>query len=750
MLPGRRCLMGLTHSLQTAARRSPLALGVAAVIVGATLLVLRQGSHWTGLGLMGAGALALAFGHWWARRETGNTWLPFLLGGAVLLAGLVFWQGLGAREDAAIDRRTALAARGARNEVEHRLEAMRDALMDLSDPGSGAAAPRSLQDWNTALRHTFERFPSLKAVEWIGPGGGMKLLGPGLDQSSAPRLSAAGRALLLDAAERTRSTWQPEVVGPFPDVGGSTAVRVVVPLHTPQDKPANLSGFFSLSDALADLIDRAAPAHRVRVLADDQEVFAAGPEPARPEERWLRTLKVDVPGTAAWSVEVSPGQALVDEERSGLPEIALVMAVVVALLLSLTSWFGEQAAVRARRFARAVAERTAELEAAKGEAQAANAAKDHFLAMLGHELRNPLAAVSTALEVLMREDTDEAERVTRMRQIARRQMNHMALLVDDLLDISRIERGKLSLRLDPLDLVELVRDLAEAERARIEEAGLAFTVTLPDEPVWVDGDPTRLTQVILNLLSNAAKFTDAGGRVEICVAAAPMEAVEAAGAEEQAALLVVRDTGTGLEPGELDRIFEPFAQTRDAIERSSGGLGLGLPIVKGMVEAHGGSIRAGSDGLGHGAELVVRLPRRGPPAPRTGEAPDRTASASLRIVVIDDHRDTAEGLCELLGLFGHEVESLPDAESGLEEVRRFRPDVVLCDLDLPGDLDGLQVAEILRSDPRTAAIRLVAVTGYGDEATIRRTFEAGFDHHLTKPVDAERLRGVLVSDNARG
>ncbi len=730
-------------SLQSAARRAPLVLGIAAVLVGGTLLVIRVGSPWTGLSLLGLGVVALSLEHWWAGRDTGNTWVPFLLGAAVLLGGVVFWQGLRAREDAAVDRRTALAARSARNEVERRLDSMTTALVGLADSGSGAGAPRSLQDWHAALRHTFERFPSLKAVEWIGPDGAMKLLGPGLDQSAGPRLSPDGRTLLLDAAERTRSTRRPEVVGPFRSSEIGTAVRIVVPLTTAGGAPANLSGLFSLGDALSGLMDRAAPAHRVRLLADDQEVFTAGPVPAEPAGRWRQSVPVTVAGAVPWKIEVSPGQTLVDEERSGLPEIGLAMAVVVALLLSLTSWFGEQAALRARRFARAVAERTFEAEAARAEAQAANVAKDHFLAMLAHELRNPLAAVSTALEVLMREDTDEPERVTRMRRIARRQMKHMALLVDNLLDISRIERGKLSLRLARLDLVELVRDLAEAERARIEAADLAFSVVLPDEPLWVDGDPTRLTQVVLNLLSNAAKFTDPGGRVEIRVAAAPEGPAGPAEPAGETALVSVRDTGAGLAPDELERIFEPFAQTPDAVARAAGGLGLGLPIVKGLVEAHGGTIRAESAGRGRGAELTVRLPRRPAPPPEAGEAPALEGAAPSRIVVIDDHRDTAEGLSELLGLFGHEVEAQRDGESGLQEIRRFRPDVVLCDLDLPGELDGYQVAEILRSNPRTAGIRLVALTGYGDDETVRRTREAGFDHHLTKPVDAERLREVV-------
>ncbi len=734
--------MASPSSLQSAARRAPLVFGFAAVLVGAALLVLRVGSPWTGLSLLGAGVVALSLDHWWARRDTRNTWIPFLLGATVLLAGVVFWQGLRAGEDAAVDRRTALAARGARNEVEHRLEAMTDALVSLADSGSSAGAPRSLQDWHTALRQTFDRFPSLKAVEWIGPDGDMKLLGPGLDQSAGPRISAAGRTVLLDAAERTRSTGRPEVVGPFPAAGGGTAIRIVVPLETADGSQANLAGLFSVGDALADLLDRASPAHRVRVLADDQEVFAAGPAPVEPAGRWVHELPVRVAGAVPWKIEVSPGQALVDEERSGLPEIALATAVVVAMLLSLTSWFGEQAAVRARRFARAVAERTSELEAAKADAQAANAAKDHFLAMLAHELRNPLAGVSTALEVLMREDSADPERVTRMRRIARRQMKHMALLVDDLLDISRIERGKLSLRLDRLDLVDLVRDLAEAERARIEAAGLAFSVVLPDEPLWVDGDPTRLTQVVLNLLSNAAKFTDPGGRVEIRAAAE--------GPAGGTAVVTVRDTGAGLAPEELEGIFEPFAQTRDAIARAAGGLGLGLPIVKGLVEAHGGTIRAESEGHGRGATLTVHLPRREPPPPQAGEAPDHEAQEPARIVVIDDHPDTAEGLCELLGLFGHEVEAVRDGESGLEEIRRFRPDVVLCDLALPGELDGFQVAEILRSDPRTAPIRLVALTGYGDEETARRCRAAGFDEHLTKPVDTELLREVVAARPVRG
>jgi signal transduction histidine kinase/CheY-like chemotaxis protein len=684
-----------------------------------------------GLGVLGLGVLALVVAHWWRRGSRLTAWVPFLLGAAVLTAGVVVWQTLRAEEATEVERRLDLAARGVRGEVERRLERLVTVVAGLAEPAPGAA-PRSLQDLRRERDRAFETHPALRAVELIGADGEIVLLGarPG-EPERVSRPGGVGLALLVQAVERVRRTGEPTLVGPFLADGGDAAFRVLAPVTGADGAPAVVSGLVSVRETFAGLEEVVAPSHGVRVFAGDQELFHSRD---LAEVTWIQRLPLEIPGAAGWSVEVTPGPTGEAEGRLGFAELVLGVSVMVALLLTLTTWFGERAARRARSFEAAVAERTLQLEAAKAEAQAANAAKDRFLAMLGHELRNPLASISTALEVLERRSGESSGPDNRMRGIVQRQMHHLARLVDDLLDVSRIERGKLPLRMERLDLARLVRDVAETERARIEEKGLRFEVEIPPEPVWVEGDPTRLTQVVYNLVSNAAKFTGAGGTVEVRVGTDP-----GAGT----AVVTVRDTGVGIDRADLERIFEPFAQTDDAVELAAGGLGLGLPIVKGLIDAHGGEIRAASEGRGRGADVTVRLPAAEAPAPAEEAAPPAPEAAGRRVLVIDDHPDSAEGLRELLEIFGHEVEVARDGAGGLQAAERARPEVVICDIGLP-DLDGYRVAAALREAPETAAARLVALTGYGDDDSVRRAREAGFDYHLTKPVKPQELRDLLA------
>ncbi len=371
----------------------------------------------------------------------------------------------------------------------------------------------------------------------------------------------------------------------------------------------------------------------------------------------------------------------------------------------------------------------------------ANRRKTEFLAVLAHELRNPLAPIFSSLEVLAVAPTEEA--AARARAVVERQVRHMAHLLDDLLDVSRISRGKILLRRQPVDLARLVRETAEDHRRPLEEAGVTLEAAVPPEAVWVSGDATRLAQVAGNLLSNAAKFTPSGGRVQVRLECVP-------GREE--VVLTVRDTGVGIEPAVLARLFEPFAQGEVSSER--GGLGLGLAMVRGLVELHGGSVSVFSAGRNRGAEFRIALPLASPDAvpteaaapPINGAAP---APAGRRVLVIDDNRDAADTLRDLLELSRHQVEVAYTGPDGLEIARRFRPDVVLCDLGLPG-MDGYTVASRLREDAATAAAHLIAVTGYGQEEDRRRTREAGFDLHLTKPVDPSRLRELLEEPGTRG
>jgi CheY-like chemotaxis protein len=358
--------------------------------------------------------------------------------------------------------------------------------------------------------------------------------------------------------------------------------------------------------------------------------------------------------------------------------------------------------------------------------------KDEFLAMLAHELRNPLAPIRNAVGVMkMVRPGDPA--AAQARDMIERQVAHMARLVDDLLDVSRITRGKILLRKERADLAALVRAAAEDHRTLLETTGLTLIVEVPDRPLWVDGDRTRLSQVVGNLLHNANKFTDSGGTVVIRLDAEP-----------DAAVLRVRDTGIGLEAEMLGRLFEPFSQADRSLDRTRGGLGLGLALVKGLVELHGGTVSAFSQGVGQGAEFVVRLPlARAEPegGGSAGAAPGQ--GRPLRVLVIEDNPDTAESLRWLLTLAGDEVAVAHTGRAGLEAARAFRPDAVVCDIGLPGGMDGYAVARALRADPELFGVTAVALSGYGQEEDKRKSRQAGFDHHLTKPAPPEELQRVL-------
>jgi PAS domain S-box-containing protein len=365
--------------------------------------------------------------------------------------------------------------------------------------------------------------------------------------------------------------------------------------------------------------------------------------------------------------------------------------------------------------------------------------KDEFLAVLAHELRNPLAPIRNAVHMLKLTGSADPD-AGRVREMIERQVAHLARLVDDLLDVSRISRGKVLLRREPLDLAAVVRAAVEDHRLLLEATGLTVEADLPARPLGVEGDRTRLAQVVGNLLQNANKFTDPGGRVTVRLAAEPGGA---------AAVLTVRDTGIGLGPDVLARLFEPFSQADRSLDRSRGGLGLGLALVKGLVELHGGSVAASSPGPGAGSEFTVRLPLAGH-GPRSDAAgrdaePETRDPKSLRVLIVEDNRDAAESLRLLLELGGHRVRVGHAGPAGLEAAREFRPDVVLCDIGLPGGMDGYAVARAFRADPGQAGTALVALSGYGREEDRRRACEAGFDHHLTKPVDPEVLDRLLAT-----
>jgi two-component system CheB/CheR fusion protein len=362
--------------------------------------------------------------------------------------------------------------------------------------------------------------------------------------------------------------------------------------------------------------------------------------------------------------------------------------------------------------------------------------KTEFLGLLSHELRNPLAPVRIALSLLDR-TLPRSGQAARVKQVIDRQVEHLCRIVDDLLDVTRVTHGKFALQRTRADLVALVARSIEDHRPLFAARHVRLEERLGDEPVWLDADVTRISQAVGNLLQNAAKFTRRDGRVEVAVEREP----------PGTAVIRVRDDGVGIDPALLERIFEPFTQADESLHRSRGGLGLGLALVKGVVELHGGSVVAQSEGRGRGAEFVVRLPTAADGAPAPRAAPG-AAAPPRRVLVVEDHLDAAETLGELLRAWHHEVAIAHDGREGLEKARAFRPDVVLCDLGLPV-IDGYEVAREIRTDPALAPAFLVALTGYALAEDERRASEAGFDRHLAKPVSAEQLQEVLRETGPR-
>jgi signal transduction histidine kinase len=359
--------------------------------------------------------------------------------------------------------------------------------------------------------------------------------------------------------------------------------------------------------------------------------------------------------------------------------------------------------------------------------------KDEFLAMLGHELRNPLAPVSAALEV-MRLRADDPQRIANAREVVERQIAQMTRLVDDLLDVSRITRGQIELREESVALAALVERAVEVVRPLIDERGHRLSLELPEVPVVFRGDHSRLEQVLANLLSNAAKYTDVGGRIWL-----------RAHVDRDQIVVSVRDNGEGLTPELRERVFELFVQGPDTRSMARGGLGLGLTLVRQLVQLHGGTIEAISDGSGKGSEFVVRLPYAPAVATAAGRAPGLDASGQRRrILVVDDNVDAAEALAELLREYGHNVRTAHGAGSGINEALRMRPEIVLLDISMP-DADGYEVARRLRAE--LSGTILVALTGYGERRHRQKSREAGFDHHLTKPVDTRELEKLLSRQN---
>jgi signal transduction histidine kinase/CheY-like chemotaxis protein len=379
-----------------------------------------------------------------------------------------------------------------------------------------------------------------------------------------------------------------------------------------------------------------------------------------------------------------------------------------------------------------VAERTAELERANRE-------KDEFLATLAHELRNPLAPIRNALQILRQPDLAPTL-LHDNRVLIDRQLGNLVRLVDDLLDVSRLTRGKVQLRSRTIELAQVVAASVETVRPLLETAGHQLTLSLPPDSLPLEADPTRLEQVFANLLNNAAKYTQPGGRIWLNAERSGQEVV-----------VVVRDTGVGITADLLPRIFDLFTQAERSLDRAQGGLGIGLTLVRQLVEMHGGSVTAASVGAGHGSEFTVRLPLKSPqprksdpalPVVGLPDGPSRTAAC--KVLVVDDNTDAVQSLALLLRMWGHEVRVAHDGPTALALAAEFQPEAVLLDIGLPG-MDGYEVARRLRQHPGTAQVLLVAITGYGQEDDRLHSQAAGFDQHLIKPVDPNTLRPLLAT-----
>jgi two-component system CheB/CheR fusion protein len=465
--------------------------------------------------------------------------------------------------------------------------------------------------------------------------------------------------------------------------------------------------------------------------ASCKALFGMSPDASIDYDRFLQALHPDDRQRVDWTVKQSLGkQSDFDEEyRTVWPDgsthwLAARGRPFAATDGSVTRMEGVVHDISARKELERQLRRRAE-ELAENDRR-----KDEFLAMLSHELRNPLAPILNAVE-LMRVVDPQEPRLRWSRDVIGRQVEHISRLVDDLLEVSRITGGKVRLDLVPVELGEVIRQAVEASRPMIDARRHTLTVTPPPAAVWLKADATRLTQILGNLLNNAAKYTDEGGRIALT-----------ARVEGDEAVVRVSDNGVGMSEELLERAFELFAQGDRSLDRSQGGLGIGLTVARRLVDMHGGSITAHSDGPDRGSQFVIRLPLSDvEPLETTPRQRPTGAGPGRRVLVVDDNRDAAESLAVLLRAAGHQVETANDGNAALAAARRFVPTAVLLDIGLPG-MDGYEVARQLRREPGRPPL-LVAITGYGQEEDRRQALAAGFDEYLVKPADFATLTQLL-------
>ncbi len=495
----------------------------------------------------------------------------------------------------------------------------------------------------------------------------------------------------------------------------------------------------------------------LRQLTDARGFIAAVPDDERARRGWLETYihpedRARVTEAVATALRTQGVFEL--EHRVLRPDGSHGWVLSRAVPLrddagEIVEWFGAASDIHERKVAEeALRDANRQLEDANLRLAEADRRKDEFLAMLAHELRNPLAPIRHAAQILrlVTDDAPGRERqrdvIDRQRDVIDRQVTHMARLLDDLLEVSRITRGKIDLKRQRVALETVLAQAVETAQPLIEGRGHTLAVERPREALEVEGDPDRLVQIVGNLLTNAAKFTPEGGRIWL-----------EAGREDGLATIRVRDSGIGIAPEVLPTVFDVFIQADRGLGRAQGGLGLGLSLVRSLVQMHGGRVEAHSAGAGRGSEFVVRLPLLAAPrapAVEPGEARGAAPApgARRRVLVVDDTVDAAGSLAELLALWGHTVRTAFDGATALEEARAFRPDVVLLDIGMP-DMDGFETARRLGAEHGPEAMVLVAVTGYGQEDDRRRSREAGFRHHLVKPLSLGALSEILAASPAR-
>jgi signal transduction histidine kinase/ActR/RegA family two-component response regulator len=434
---------------------------------------------------------------------------------------------------------------------------------------------------------------------------------------------------------------------------------------------------------------------------------------------------------------------------SDLPVIVLTRPGAESLELAAFEWLGNvtlmdrpvriaalvsvvRTALRARARQYDMRDELAERVRTQDALQLADARKDEFLATLGHELRNPLAPLLTALRMLkLSEQADPT--IARIHAVMERQIGYLERLVDDLLEVSRITRGIVDVRREPVDLGFPLRAAVETSRSIIDQQQHTLVVEIPETPITVLGDSVRLTQIFANLLNNAAKYTDPGGQIHLRVSV-----------EDGDAVVSVRDTGIGIDPTQLQSVFEMFTQVSRSNRRTQGGLGIGLTLVRSLVTLQGGAVEARSEGVGRGSTFIVRFPAIAAPE-AAGVTPDEPlASLPLqRVLVVDDNSDAAEMLAALLGSLGATVATATSGAQAIRVAGQFAPEVVVLDIGMPG-MDGYEVARRLRSSPQHATTRIIALTGWGQDEDVRRAREAGIDHHMVKPPDLDTLRDLIA------